>query len=119
MQPIRHLLTALSFAIALWVVASVAGVVFDPIRAGFWSASLMWAFLASLMIAPALVVIYDSSIFSAEQATADSAESAESRAPETPQKSFVEESRAAHVSPESSSDHDDEPLPQWVQERSE
>ena len=77
----------------------------------------MWAMLASLMIAPALVMLYDPSIGTAERTETDSAKSSAS---EDSKKSFVEGSRAAHVSGESSSDSDaEEPLPEWVREKTE
>lgn len=115
MQPIRQLLTAFSFAIGLWLVVSVVGVMADPVRAGFWSASMMWALLASLMIAPALVMLYDPSVGTSERTETGSSESA---APDDAQKSFVDDSRAAHVSDEPSSGAE-ESLPEWVQEQGE
>ena len=117
MKPIRQLLTAFSCAIALWVFGSVAGVMFDPIRAEFWSASLMWSFLASLLVAPALVVIYDPSIFAPTRTEAGSSGSS---TPESSQKSFVEESRTTSTSQGASSSADaEEQLPEWVREQSE
>ena len=75
----------------------------------------MWAFLSLLVIAPALVVIYDSSVVAPGNAKTGSSEST---APEASQKPFVEESTPEPR--ESSSDRDaEEQLPQWVQERSE
>jgi hypothetical protein len=115
MQPIRQLLTAFSFAIAVWLVGSVVGVVADPVRAEFWTASMMWALLAALMIAPALVMLYDPSIGNSERTETGSADSSAS---DGSQKSFVDDARTAPVSEEPSSEAE-ESLPEWVQERSE
>jgi len=115
MQPIRQLLTAFSYVIALWVVTSVVGVMADSVRAGFWSGSLMWALLASLMIAPALVMLYDPSIGASDRTETGSSASSAS---DDSQKSFVDESRAAPVSDEPPSGSE-ESLPEWVRERDE
>lgn len=67
MQTARRLIVALSYSIVVWVFASVAGALLDPAHAAFWSASLMWSFLSSLLVAPALVMIYDASTHTTRQ----------------------------------------------------
>jgi hypothetical protein len=62
MQTARRLIVALSCAIVLWVFTSVAGALLDPAHAAFWSSSLMWSFLSTLLVAPALVMIFDTSL---------------------------------------------------------
>jgi hypothetical protein len=53
----RRLIFALSTALAVWVLASFAGTMLDPIRSAFWTSSLMWALLTSLLLSPALLVV--------------------------------------------------------------
>lgn len=62
MQTARRLIVGFSCAIVLWVFASVAGALLDPAHAAFWSSSLMWSFLSTLLVAPALVMIFDPSL---------------------------------------------------------
>ncbi|MFB6249595.1 MAG: hypothetical protein ABEL97_13595 [Salinibacter sp.] len=62
MQTARRFIVALSYAAALWVAVSVAGALLDPTHAAFWSLSLMWSFLSTLLVAPALVLIFDASL---------------------------------------------------------
>lgn len=118
MKVLRRLLTALSCAIGLWAAASVAGVLFDPLRISFWIASLMWALLASLMMAPALVVMTDDTIAEAdaeEPAPAGTSSRTEADVTATPspppvdeQPSFVDNARAAYpVAPEPEADAED------------
>lgn len=69
MQTARRLIVALSYAIVLWVFASAAGALLDPAHAAFWSSSLMWSFLSTLLVAPALVMIFDPSLAHGNEAT--------------------------------------------------
>jgi hypothetical protein len=62
MQSARRLIVALSCTIVLWVFTSVAGALLDPAHAAFWSSSLMWSFLSTLVVAPVLVMIFDASL---------------------------------------------------------
>jgi hypothetical protein len=68
MQTARRLIVALSSAIVLWVFASAAGALLDPAHAAFWSSSLMWSFLSTLLVAPALVMIFDPSLARRDEA---------------------------------------------------
>ncbi|MEF8939095.1 MAG: hypothetical protein V5A22_04555 [Salinivenus sp.] len=62
MQTARRLIVALSCTIVLWVFTSVAGALLDPTHAAFWSSSLMWSLLSTLLVAPALVMVFDTSL---------------------------------------------------------
>jgi len=55
----RRLIFALSVGISIWVLGSFAGTMVDPAHSGFWTASLMWALLTSLLLSPALLVAAD------------------------------------------------------------
>lgn len=61
MRAIRRLIVFLSSAVALWVLASFAGAMFNPANAAFWTDSLMWSLLAGLSTAPALLIIHHAS----------------------------------------------------------
>jgi len=56
MKQVRRLILALSAFIGVWVLVSFGGAMIDSGNAAFWSNSLMWALLSSLIIMPALVV---------------------------------------------------------------
>jgi len=58
MQAARRLIAAFSCVIAVWVFTSVAGALLDPAHAMFWSTSLMWSLLSTLLVAPALVIMF-------------------------------------------------------------
>ena len=58
MQTVRRLITVFSCLICVWVFVSVGGAFFDQANAEFWSASLMWSLLSSLLVAPALVFAF-------------------------------------------------------------
>lgn len=62
MQTARRLVAALSCTIVLWVFTSVAGALLDLAHAAFWSSSLMWSLLSTLLVAPALVMVFDTSL---------------------------------------------------------
>jgi hypothetical protein len=53
----RRLIFALSTALAVWVLASFTGTMLDPARSAFWTSSLMWSLLTSLLLSPALLVL--------------------------------------------------------------
>lgn len=74
----------------------------------------MWGVLATLVIAPALIVMYDPSF-----ETAENDEVGPSASPTDSQKPFVDESRTEHVAQESSSSQEEESLPEWVREQTE
>lgn len=52
--------------------ASVAGIFFDPVRTAFWSSSLIWALLATLLLSPALVMLYDENLTEKRSAHSES-----------------------------------------------
>jgi len=61
MQTVRRLIIVFSCLICLWVFVSVGGLFLDPGRVEFWSSSLMWSLLSSLLVAPALVMAFTGS----------------------------------------------------------
>jgi hypothetical protein len=126
MRLLRRLLVAISSGVGLWVLVSVAGNVFDPARAALWSTSLMWAFLASLLVAPALVVIFDDSLQptassshrpSAAATPADAPAASDASADE--RKPFVGRKSGAHMMTpdEARSSSRAEEAPEWVREQ--
>jgi hypothetical protein len=58
MKIIRKLIPVLGLFMGVWVLASFGGVMFNVTNAGFWTTSLMWSLLASLLIMPGLVVLH-------------------------------------------------------------
>jgi hypothetical protein len=122
MRLLRRLLVAISSGVGLWVLVSVAGTVFDPARAALWSTSLMWAFLSSLLVAPALVVIFDDSLqptASSSHRPSAAATPADSDAAADERKPFVGRKSGAHMmAPDEarSSSRAEEP-PEWVREQ--
>jgi len=46
---------------AFWVIASFAGVMVNAGDVGFWTTSLMWSLLASVIVMPGLVVAHHAS----------------------------------------------------------
>jgi type VI protein secretion system component VasK len=58
MKTIRKLIFVLSALMGVWVIGSFVGVMFNVANAGFWTTSLMWALLASVIVMPALVVAH-------------------------------------------------------------
>jgi hypothetical protein len=123
MQVARRLIVAFSCVITVWVFASVAGALLDPAHAAFWSSSLMWSFLSTLLVAPALVIMFDRTWQrrrtppSASASEASSRRAAERRSrPETAQP-FIEGANAAYpVSDErGASKAEAEGPPDWVE----
>jgi hypothetical protein len=53
----RRLIFALSTALGVWVLASFAGTMLDPAHSAFWTSSLTWSLLTSLLFSPALLVV--------------------------------------------------------------
>jgi hypothetical protein len=47
----------LAAVVGLWLLASFGGVMFDPLRANLWTQSLMWALLASVVLAPVFLFV--------------------------------------------------------------
>lgn len=58
MKVIRLIILGLSFVMGTWVIASFAGVMVNAGDADFWTTSLMWSLLASVLVMPALVVAH-------------------------------------------------------------
>ena len=144
MQTARRLIVALSYSIVVWVFSSVAGALLDPAHAAFWSASLMWSFLSTLLVAPALVMIYDASTHATRQRRTAAAQApvsipddapspsreadaasrpaptpspAQRPTPNTSHWSFVEDASAAYPVPEELEARpaaEDENRPEWA-----
>jgi hypothetical protein len=53
----KRLFQALAVSVAVWVLGSFLGVMFDPIRANLWTQSLMWALLSSVILAPVFIFV--------------------------------------------------------------
>ena len=51
----KRLFQALTVFVGIWVLGSFLGVMFDPARANIWTQSLMWAMLASVILAPVFI----------------------------------------------------------------
>lgn len=58
MKAIRKLIPVLGILMGIWVIGSFGGVMLNLSDAEFWTTSLMWSLLASLLVMPALVVVY-------------------------------------------------------------
>ncbi len=71
---LRRILTVLSILVVAWIATSIGGLVLDPGRVALWSTSLVGAFLASLLIVPALVMLYDETLVSSSSAQNEPAE---------------------------------------------
>lgn len=87
MQQVRRLILALSGVIGVWVLVSFGGAMFDSANAAFWSGSLMWALLSSLIVMPALVMVNHASSTSASKKAAQ-----QEAAPDAEQEPFVQDS---------------------------
>ena len=86
MKIVRQIIFGLSVFIGFWVGLSFIGVMFDIGNAEFWTTSLMWALLASVVVMPGLVIAHHAS----EQAEArESRERARQATEQTP--AFVDE----------------------------
>lgn len=121
MQTAQRILVVLGVLIGFWVLTSVAGAFLDPAHPEFWSASLMWSMLSSLLVAPALVMIYDltgqASNRSRSRPSPQSNSTPQHASSATP-RPFVEESDAAYpVSDgvETQHESEDEGRPDWVE----
>jgi len=47
----------LAVLVGIWLLGSFGGVMFDPLRANLWTQSLMWALLASVILAPVFLFV--------------------------------------------------------------
>lgn len=119
MQTAQRILLVLGVLIGLWVLASVAGAFLDSAHPEFWSASLMWSMLSSLLVAPALVMIYDASTQTSKQTRSQQTAPPPKRASSTTQQPFVAETGAAYPISENArtqQEGGDEKRPDWVEE---
>lgn len=57
----KRLFLLLAILVAIWGLGSFLGVMFDPARANLWTQSLMWALLASIILAPVILFVGTSS----------------------------------------------------------
>jgi len=53
----KRILSVALAVIGAWVLASFAGAMFDTVRADFWTTSLMWSLLTTLVLGPVLVLL--------------------------------------------------------------
>lgn len=53
----KRLFQTLAIVVAVWVLGSFVGVMFDSARANLWTQSLMWAMLTSVILAPVFIFI--------------------------------------------------------------
>jgi type VI protein secretion system component VasK len=58
MKIIRKLIPLLAGLVGIWVIGSFVGVMLNLSNADFWTRSLMWSLLASLLVMPGLVVLH-------------------------------------------------------------
>jgi hypothetical protein len=87
MKQVRRLILALSTFIGAWVLVSFGGAMFDSANAAFWSSSLMWALLSSLIVMPALVMANHATT----QASRKKKKARQQPTPETEQEPFIQE----------------------------
>lgn len=88
MKKVRRLILVLSAFIGVWVLVSFGGAMIDSANAGFWSSSLMWSLLSSLIIMPALVVANHASTKAEQKKTAKQTKTSAQKRDEEP---FIEE----------------------------
>ena len=58
MKIIRKLIPLLAGLVGIWVIGSFIGVMLNLSNADFWTRSLMWSLLASMLVMPGLVVLH-------------------------------------------------------------
>jgi hypothetical protein len=80
----RRLLSILTPLVAFWALASFAGTMLDPGHAGFWTQSLMWSLIASMVVAPFFVFSRNQTSRSATTAQAARPERSASTEPTDP-----------------------------------
>lgn len=94
MKIIRLIILGLSFVMGTWVIASFAGVMVNAGDADFWTTSLMWSLLASVLVMPALVVAHHATKNAEKRAAQKQMEQA-AQSEEAPFVDEREEQRAA------------------------
>jgi hypothetical protein len=103
MKFIRKLIPLLGILMGLWVIGSFGGVMLNLSNAEFWTTSLMWSLLASLLVMPALVMVYHASP-RPEKRTSEPTQTVTSSAEE--QDPFVQEDdQEGALWPEAEKDH--------------
>lgn len=108
MKNVRRLVFYVASAVGVWLLVSFAGAMLDSANAAFWSDSLMWALLSSLIVAPALLMVHNA--FSGSQERTSSRPEPSS---DEDQKSFVEEEERGEMrtlwpEPETEPDQEDD-----------
>lgn len=96
----------LSFLMGLWVFGSFVGVMFNFDNAGFWTTSLMWSLLSSVLVMPVLVLVHHATVRAERRST-----QAHGRRPPRTQPSFVrdeERDGAIRFGPEMGSSPEDD-----------
>lgn len=86
MKQVRRLIIALSAFIGIWVLVSFTGAMVDSANASFWSSSLMWSLLSSLIVMPALVMVNHASTKASRKTAKKQAQT-----PKRDQEPFIEE----------------------------
>lgn len=94
MKKVRRLILVLSAFIGVWVLVSFGGAMIDSANAGFWSSSLMWSLLSSLIIMPALVVANHASTKAEQKKAAKQTKASSQQEEEDP---FIEDSEEPHT----------------------
>jgi hypothetical protein len=79
MKSVRRLVLYVASAVGVWILVSFAGAMVDSANAAFWSDSLMWALLSSLVVAPALLLVCDPFSDSQERASSQSRTTSQSQ----------------------------------------
>lgn len=110
MNSVRRLIFYLASAVGAWLLLSFAGAMVDSGNAAFWSSSLMWALLSSLVLAPVLLMVND--VFSGSDEAESTAPPSPSTEVDEQEPPFVEdepgELNKLWPEPESKPDQDDE-----------
>lgn len=91
MKNVRRLILFLSSIVGLWVLVSFGGAMLDSGNAAFWSNSLMWALLSTLIIMPALLVINHASNESSKARARQAHAQQRPTTPKADQKPFIQE----------------------------
>lgn len=93
MKQVRRLIIALSAFIGVWVLVSFTGAMVDSANAAFWSSSLMWSLLSSLIVMPALVMVNHASTQASRKTAQKQSRTPtpETPTPEEDQEPFIQE----------------------------
>lgn len=77
MQFVEKIILAVTVLMGGWVIVSFVPVMFDLGNPEFWTVSLMWSLLASVLVMPALVILHHVGTRRAESARYPDAERSE------------------------------------------